>query len=57
MDNAIIIFTPRVNDGCNSFGIVILCVCLSVSLSCPNGQTYRLEFLHVGQVEGYLGQN
>ena len=22
----------------------------------PNGQTYRLKFRHVGQVEGYLGQ-
>ena len=50
------IFTPSVSDGCNSFGIVILSVCLSVSLSRPNGQTYRLEFWHVGQVEGYLGQ-
>ncbi len=49
-------FYTRVSDGCNSFGIVILCVCLSVSLSQPNGQTYRLEFWHVGQIGGYLGQ-
>ncbi len=50
------VFTPSVSDGCNSFGIVILCVCVSVSLSRPNEQTYRLEFWHVGQVEGYLSQ-
>ncbi len=38
---------------------VCLCVCLSVCLlpfSWPNVQTYGLEFRHVGQVEGYLGQ-
>ncbi len=54
-----IFFTPRVSDGCNSFGIVCECVsvCLSVSLSWPNRLTYRLEFWHVGQVNGYLGQD
>ena len=31
-----------------------LCVCL-LPLSWPNGQTCRLEFWYVGQVEGYLG--
>ncbi len=41
---------------CNSFDIVCLSVCLSVSLSQPNGQTYKLEFWHGGLVEGYLGQ-
>ena len=49
------LFTPRISDGCNSFDIVCLCVCL-LPLSCLNGQTYRPEFWYVGQVEGYLGQ-
>ncbi len=55
------IFRHRVSDGCirNSFGIVCVCGCVycpSVSLSRPNGQTYRLDIWHVGQVGGYLGQ-
>ncbi len=39
--------TPRVSGGCNSFGIVCLCVCLSVcpsvrlTISWPNEHTYR----------------
>ncbi len=33
-----------------------VCVCVSVSLSRLNGQTYILAFWHVGQVERYLGQ-
>ncbi len=37
----------------NSFDIVCVCV---LPLPRPNGQTYRLDFLYVGQVEGYLGQ-
>ncbi len=50
-----IIFTPHVSD---VMGVIVLTssVCLSVSLFQPNGQTYRLEFWHGGQVEGYLGQ-
>ncbi len=43
--------TPRVSEGCNSFGIVCVCVCLcvrpSVSLSWPNKYVYRPEFWHV----------
>ncbi len=35
---------------------VCLCVRPSVSLSRLNGQTYKLEFWHGCQVEGYLGQ-
>ncbi len=35
---------------------VCVCVCVSVSLSRKNEGTYRLEFWHGGQVEGYLGQ-
>ncbi len=50
-------YTPRLwRVGCNSIDIVCVSVCLSVSLSRPNGRTYRLEFQHGGQVEGYLGQ-
>ena len=41
------IFRRHVSDRCNSFDIV--CV-----LSQANGQTYRLEFWRVGQVEGYI---
>ncbi len=50
---------------CDVSGVIVLtsCVCVSVCpcvrvlpLSQPNGQTYRLEFWHGGQVEGYLGQ-
>ena len=42
-------------------GVIVLtscvCVCVCVLPLCsPNEQTYRPEFLHVGQVEGYLGQ-
>ena len=54
-------YTPHPN-WCNNFDImcecvnVWVCVCLSVSLSWPNGQTYRPEFWHEGQVGGYLGQ-
>ncbi len=33
-----------------------VCVCVYLSRLRPNGQTYRPEFWHVGQVEGYLGQ-
>ncbi len=42
----------------SAMGVIVLasCVSVSVSLSWPNGQTYRLEFWHVGQVEEYLGQ-
>ncbi len=53
------IFTPHVSD---VMGVIVLtsyvclCVCLSVLLYRPNGQTYRLEFLHGGQVEEYLGK-
>ncbi len=41
--------------------VVTSCVSVSVSvcvlpLSRPNRQTYRLDFWHGGQVEGYLGQ-
>ena len=50
-----IFITPRVSDGCNSFDIVCVSVCV-LPLSSVNGQTYRPEFQHVGQVEGYLGQ-
>ncbi len=49
------IITPRVSDGCNSFDIVCLSVCL-LPLSRPNGQTYGPDFLYVGQVEVYLGE-
>ena len=51
----VIIITPHVSD---VSGVIVLtsCVCLSVSLSQPNRRTYRLEFWHGGQVEGYLGQ-
>ncbi len=51
--------TPHVSD---VMGVIVLalsvclCVCLCVSLSRPNGPTYRLEFLHGGQMESYLGQ-
>ncbi len=49
-------YTPRLwRVGCNSFDIVCVCVCV-LPLSRLNGQTYRLEFQYVGQVEGYLGQ-
>ena len=56
------IFTPHV---CDVSGVIVLtlsvclCVCLCVCglpLSRPNEQTYRLEFRHLGQVEGYVGQ-
>ena len=55
------IFTPHVSG---VMGVIVLtlcvCVCVSVRLSSspyrPNGQTYRIESLHGGQVEGYLGQ-
>ncbi len=48
-------FYSRVSD---LPGVIVLtlCVCLSVSLSQPNGQRYGLEFWHGGQVEGYLDQ-
>ncbi len=50
-------YTPRLwRVGCNSFGIVCVSVCPSVSLSRLNGQTYKLEFWHGHQVEEYLGQ-
>ncbi len=42
------------SGGCNSFGRWV-CVCVCVSLSWVNGQTYAPEFWHEGQVEGYLG--
>ena len=35
---------------------ICLSVCLAVSLSKQNAQTYRLEFWHGGQMEGYLGK-
>ncbi len=52
------VFTPHV---CDVSGVIVLTsyVCPSVSLlplSWPNGQMYRLEFWHGGQVEGYLVQ-
>ncbi len=53
------IFTPRVS---NASGVIVLarsvclCVCVFVSLSQTNGQTYGPEFQHVGQVDDYLGQ-
>ena len=42
-------FTPRVNDRCNSFDIVCLCVCICLyvcllPLSCLNRQIYRPKF-------------
>ncbi len=44
--------TPRVSDGCNSFGIVCLSVCPSVhpsvSLSWPNKHSYRPDLWHIG---------
>ena len=40
------IFTPRVSRGCNSFDTVCEFVCLSVSLSRPNGQTHGPNFWH-----------
>ena len=49
------IFTPRISNGCNSFDIDHVSVCL-LPLSCLNRQTYRPESWYVGQVEGYLGQ-
>ncbi len=50
-------YTPHLwREGCNSFDIDCVSVCLSVSLSKPNGKTYRLEFWQGGQVEGYQGQ-
>ena len=52
------IITPHV---CEVSGVIVLTssVCVSVCvlpLSRPNGQTYGLEFRHVGQEEKYLGQ-
>ena len=44
------------HGGCNSFGIVCVSVCPSISLCRLNGQTYRLEFWHGGQMGGYVGQ-
>ncbi len=43
--------TPRVSD---VMGVIVLtsCLCLCVCYH-SNGQTYRLEFWHGGQVEGY----
>ncbi len=35
---------------------VCVSVCVCVSLSWVNGQTYGSEFWYQGQVEGYLGQ-
>ena len=46
---------PRVSDGCNSFDIVFLSVCLS-DTTLLNRQTYKPEFWYVGPVEEYLGQ-
>ncbi len=41
-------------------GVIVLTLCvsvfLSVHLAIPAEQTYGLEFLHGGLVEGYLGQ-
>ena len=54
-----IIIKPRIRDGCISFDIVCVSVCVFVCLlplSCLNGQSYRPEFSYVGQVEEYLGQ-
>ncbi len=46
---------------CNSFGTICGCVCVRVracvSLSKMNGQTCKLEFRRVGQVDDYLGQD
>ena len=48
------VITPHVSD---VMGVIVLTsfvcvsVCLSVSLYQPNGQTYRLDFWHVGQVK------
>ena len=57
---SVCVFTSHISD---VMGVIVLtscvCVCLSVcpsvSLYRPKGKTYRLEFLHGGQVEGYLG--
>ena len=41
-------FTPRVSDGCNSFGIVCVCVCDSVCLSRSHRRTDRHTDLNFG---------
>ncbi len=52
-------FTARVSD---TMGVMVLtrsvsvCVRVRVPLSWLNGQTYRPEFWHVGQLDDYLGQ-
>ena len=46
---------PMSRDGWNSFDIVCVCPCV-FPLSSPNEQTYKTEFLLIGQVGGYLGQ-
>ncbi len=45
----------------SAIGVIILTlffcyVCVYVSRSHSRTETFRLEFWHVGQVEGYLGQ-
>ena len=50
-----ILITPRVSDGCNSFDIVCVSVCV-LPPSQLNGQIYGHDFWCVCQVEEYLGQ-
>ena len=57
IDHGAIYYTPHLwRVGCNSFDIVCVSLCVSVSLSQPNRRTYRLEFWHGGQVEWYLSR-
>ena len=58
----VLIITTHV---CDVSGVIVLtssmclsvCVCVCVlPLSRLSGETYRLDFRYIGQVEGYLGQ-
>ena len=54
-EGMLLFITSHVSDECNSFGIIILCVCLS----CSHGRTDRRIDLNFGmkvKMEGYLGQ-
>ncbi len=57
IDHGAIYYTPHLwCVECNSFDIVCVSLCVAISLSQPNGRTYRLEFWHGGQVEWYLSR-